>query len=274
MIVYEAPEASDGSDGTKPLSVTQYFARLSKRLINALTALTPEGAMFKVDMRLRPSGNSGPIATPIRAFAAYHANQAWTWEQMALTRARVISATSDKMHSSVEDTIQRVLSSPRAPEPLLRDVADMRARLAREKPTDCLWSLKQLRGGMVDIEFIAQYLALRHAAESPDILNCETGVLLQNLTRAGYLNASSGALLGDALKMFQALQSTLNLSIDGEITAQRVNEFSAALKSRLADIAKCEDFNVLVSRVTGTASEVFTLFQEIIDVPATQIPAT
>ena len=144
VIIYGAPADAVGSDGAKTLSVTQYFARLSQRLINALTALTPEGGLFEVDMRLRPSGNSGSIATTIEAFAAYHADQAWTWEHMALTRARIISATSDKIQSDVEDTIQRVLTNPRAPEPLLRDVADMRARLAREKPADSLWSLKQL----------------------------------------------------------------------------------------------------------------------------------
>jgi [glutamine synthetase] adenylyltransferase / [glutamine synthetase]-adenylyl-L-tyrosine phosphorylase len=273
VIIYGAPADAAGSDGAKTLSVTQYFARLSQRLINALTALTPEGGLFEVDMRLRPSGNSGPIATTIEAFAAYHADQAWTWEHMALTRARIISATSNKIQSDVEDTIQRVLTNPRAPEPLLRDVADMRARLAREKPADCLWSLKQLRGGMVDIEFIAQYLALRHAAENPNILNSETLALLQNLTRAGYLNASSGALLGDALTMFQALQGTLSLTIEDEITSQRVDTFSDALKARLADVDKYADFNALEAKVTGTASRVFNLFQEIIDTPASQLPA-
>ena len=149
----------------------------------------------------------------------------------------------------------------------------MRARLVREKPADCLWSLKQLRGGMVDIEFIAQYLALRHASESPDILNCETVALLNNLTRAGHLEASSGALLGDALKMFQALQSTLSLSIKDEITLQRVDGFSEALKSRLADVEKCADFNLLESKVMDTAAEVFALFKKIIDTPASQLPA-
>ena len=271
VIIYKAPINSADSNGTKPLSVSQYFARLSQRLINALTALTSEGAMFKVDMRLRPSGNAGPIATTIEAFKSYHADGAWTWEHMALTRARVISATSDKMRSAVEGAIHSILTKPRAPAPLLRDVANMRARLAREKPANCLWSLKQLRGGMVDIEFIAQYLALRHASENPDILNCGTMTLIQNLTRAGYLDGSSGALLSETLRMFQALQSTLSLSIEDEITSQHINEFSDTLKARLADVEKCSDFSALELKVAGAASGVLTLFQEIIETPAKQL---
>ena len=271
VIIYKAPAYTSNSDGARPLSVTQYFARLAQRLINALTALTSEGDLYEVDMRLRPLGNSGPIATTIEAFTSYHSDQAWTWEHMALTRARIISATSYKIQCDVEDVIHRLLTNSRAPGPLLCDVANMRTRLAREKPGHCLWSLKYVRGGMVDIEFIAQYLALRHAAENPNILNSETVILLQNLTKAGYLNTSDGAFLNEALAMFQALHGTLNLTIEDEITSQRVDDFSDELKARLADIGKCRNFDALEAKLVSTTTGVFTLFQKIIDTPANHI---
>ena len=91
IFVYDAPEGSEGSDGRKSLAPSQYYARLTQRCINALTALTAEGALYEVDMRLRPSGTKGPIATSLTAFKQYHEESAWTWERLALVRARVVA---------------------------------------------------------------------------------------------------------------------------------------------------------------------------------------
>src|SRR5262249_7855669 len=91
ILIYDCAEDAEQSDGQRPLAAPAYYARLTQRYINALTALTSEGALYEVDMRLRPSGTSGPLATSLAAFRRYHDEDAWTWEQMALTRARVIA---------------------------------------------------------------------------------------------------------------------------------------------------------------------------------------
>ena len=182
IITYRALKDENESNGERPLSTNQYFARLSQRQINALTVLTPEGGLFEVDMRLRPLGESGPIASKFSSLSTYYRNQAWTWEHMALTRARVIFATSDIFRLDIESEIRKILTIPRDKNKLLIDVSAMRSKLAREKPTNCLWSLKHLRGGMLDIEFIAQYLALRHANTAPSILTNNTLSLIENLT--------------------------------------------------------------------------------------------
>jgi len=273
VFLYRTPEGAVGSDGAKALSTTQYFARLSQRLINALTALTPEGGLFEVDMRLRPSGNSGPIATTVEAFARYHAETAWTWEHMALTRARVVMATDPAMADAVADEINAILTRRRDGDALLGDVAHMRQRLAREKPADCLWSLKQLRGGMVDIEFIVQYLALRHGAESPGILIPTTTGLLSNLIAAGYIGAEDGQILSDALSLWHALQGLLSLTVEEEITAARVAEFSNALKDRLAAVGRCGNFDELEAKVRVTAENVYDIFQRLIEIPAAALPS-
>ena len=161
IFIYATP-GDDGlrmSDGEHPLEAVHYFARLSQRLISALTALTSEGRLYEVDMRLRPSGAKGPIASTLGGFIQYHADAAWTWERMALTRARTLLGPDD-LRESAATAIRDILTTPWDPNALLRDVADMRRRLDRENHTECLWALKPLRGGIVDIEFIAQFVAL------------------------------------------------------------------------------------------------------------------
>ena len=108
IVIYDHDIAAEGSDGRKSLSPGQYYSRLTQRLINALTASTAEGKLFEVDMRLRPSGNAGPIASHIDAFAKYHDGSSWTWEHMALTRARVI-AGPEELRKKVELAIRKKL---------------------------------------------------------------------------------------------------------------------------------------------------------------------
>ncbi|MBT7486411.1 MAG: bifunctional [glutamine synthetase] adenylyltransferase/[glutamine synthetase]-adenylyl-L-tyrosine phosphorylase, partial [Rhodospirillales bacterium] len=161
IFVYKAPADAKSSDGPKPLVLTQYFARLSQRVINSITAQTSEGRLFEVDMRLRPSGNAGPIASSLQAFVQYHNDLSWTWEHMAMTRARVIAGPPD-LRREVESVIAEVLTRPRDGSKLLADVASMRSRMDDEHHTENPLAIKHLRGGLVDIEFISQYLQLRH----------------------------------------------------------------------------------------------------------------
>lgn len=124
--IYDCEDGATASDGDKPLAVSQYFARLSQRLINALSAPTAEGALYEVDMRLRPSGNAGPIATSLAAFRQYQESDAWTWEHMALTRARPLTGP-EALKDKVAKIIREVLITPRDPDKLVVDVSDMRA---------------------------------------------------------------------------------------------------------------------------------------------------
>ena len=130
-----------------------YYARLTQRLITALSSATAEGTLYEVDMRLRPSGQKGPVATQLSSFVEYQANEAWTWEHLALTRARVISGPPE-LRSRVEAAIRQALLKPRDPVKLTADVRDMRERIAKEKGTQDIWDLKQVRGGLVDLSLI------------------------------------------------------------------------------------------------------------------------
>src|SRR6185437_1065784 len=166
------PEYPD-SDGAKALHGAQYFARFTQRVISAFTTRTNYGVLYDVDMRLRPSGRAGPLASHIDSFAEYQEREAWTWEHMALTRARVISA-SPEFRARIESVIREALTRPREAVGIAHDVADMRQAIAQEKGEDDPWELKYAAGGMIDVDFIAQYLQLIHASEKPDILNVDT----------------------------------------------------------------------------------------------------
>ena len=279
IFIYATP-GDDGlrmSDGEHPLEAVHYFARLSQRLISALTALTSEGRLYEVDMRLRPSGAKGPIASTLGGFIQYHADAAWTWERMALTRARTLLGPDD-LRESAATAIRDILTTPRDPNALLRDVADMRRRLDGENHTECLWALKHLRGGIVDIEFMVQYLTLKHAARHPDLLGRDIRGTLSALTEAGLLETDDGRTLTGALDLWQGLQGLLALTIEGEIATGREEEISAALKQDLVRAAagaavKVTDYAQLKKTIRARADEVYALFRKMIEDPAAALPA-
>ena len=153
ILLYDAPE--DESDGDKPLSTSHYYARLTQRLVAAISAPTAEGVLYEADMRLRPSGNAGPLATSLPGFVAYHRDNAWTWEHLALSRARVIAADASLGSKST----RRLPKSCRAraiTAKTIDDVVTMRALMAKERPPRHPFDLKLAPGGLVDLEFIAQ----------------------------------------------------------------------------------------------------------------------
>jgi glutamate-ammonia-ligase adenylyltransferase len=163
IFIYEGG-AGVCSEGVKGLTPTEYFARLVRRLITALSAATEEGGLYEVDMQLRPSGAAGPAAVTFEAFRQYYEKDAWTWELMALTKARIVGPAG-RLGAKIEAEIDAVLRRPRAREKVAQDVNDMRARLLQAKPAATPWDVKNAHGGLTDIAFICQFLALISASE-------------------------------------------------------------------------------------------------------------
>jgi glutamate-ammonia-ligase adenylyltransferase len=273
IFLYDTPDGAGSSDGKKPLAVSQYFARLSQRMINALKAQTSEGTLYEVDMRLRPSGSAGPIATSLEAFIRYHQENAWTWEHMALTRARVIYGTGD-LAKRTEDIIKSALTAQRDHDKLLNDVAKMRLRIDQEHHTDCLWAAKHYRGGLVDIEFLAQYLQLRYAHDCPGVLSNNTAVALDNLCKNDCLDQESATTLQSALKQWQATQSMLRLTLEGEVTSINAKDIPAGLQNALATYNGADSFNDLNDQLLKQAISVQEIYKRIIDEPASTLNLT
>ena len=261
IFIYDHTEGAAGSDGPAPLDPSRYYARLCQRLINAITAPTAEGRLYEVDMRLRPSGNAGPIASHLAAFTKYHEERAWTWEHMALSRGRVLCGDV-ALARKIEGVARRALQAERDPEKLVADIAEMRIKIDKERHTETLWEVKYIRGGLVDIEFIVQYLQLRHAHASPAVLSTNTMDALTRLEVDGRIGAVEGAALRRALALWQSVQGLLRLTMPGVIESGA--DIPEALKQALVRTTGAADFPSLEALMAETASQVFALFAAII----------
>jgi glutamate-ammonia-ligase adenylyltransferase len=260
IVVYDYDARASASDGLKPLPPTHYYMRLTQRLISALTSQTAEGNLYAVDMRLRPSGQQGPLATQLSGFIDYQNNDAWTWEHLALTRARVISGPP-ALRATVEGAIRNALTRRRDPGQTARDVRDMRALIEREKGTRDIWELKRVRGGLVDLEFIAQYLQLIHAHAHPDVLSPNTVAALVNLDRKGLLPPQAADNLLPAARLFGDLTQVLRLCLDGPFVPDKAAD---GLKALLVRAGEAPDFAHLAADLVARQAAVASLFNEIV----------
>jgi glutamate-ammonia-ligase adenylyltransferase len=260
IVVYDFDPEHPDSTGPRPLYGGQYFSRLTQRLISALTARTNHGVLYQVDMRLRPSGRSGPVATQIDGFASYQEKEAWTWEHMALTRARVVSA-SPQFAARVERVIRDVLCRPRDSEIVSGDVVEMRRAIATEKGDTDRWNLKYAAGGLIDIEFIAQYLQLVHAAENPEILDTATARVLDQAWRLGLLEPEDAEVLRRAARLYHDLTQILHLCLPGSFDPEAESAGLGGLLARAADVP---DFAMLDAFLAETQTRVRASFARIL----------
>ncbi|OQW60719.1 MAG: glutamine-synthetase adenylyltransferase [Proteobacteria bacterium SG_bin9] len=264
ILIYDFDDDKPDSDGVRSLQGAQYFARFTQRLISAFTTRTNYGVLYEVDMRLRPSGRAGPVASRIDAFASYQEMEAWTWEHMALTRARVISA-SPAFKEKIEAVIREVLTRPRERSIIANDVAEMRSAIAQEKGDQDIWDIKYAAGGMIDIEFIAQYLQLVHAHEKPDILATGTLQVLDNAARLGLLPHASAETLRRAERLYHDLTQILRLCVSAGFKPETAGDDLLRILARAADEP---DFSSLEARVRDTQAEVRQVFLEVLQVGA------
>ncbi len=264
IVIYDFDEDHPQSDGPRPLYGPQYFTRLTQRLISALTAQTNYGVLYQVDMRLRPSGRSGPLATRIDSFAGYQRSEAWTWEHMALTRARVVSA-SPGFAARIEETIRGVLCTQRDVNLIAGDVTEMRKAIAKEKGEDKPWDLKYAAGGLVDIEFIAQFLQVVHAAATPEILDTSTMRVLDKAWRLGLLPTEYAEVLRPAARLYHDLTQILRLCLPGEFDPKTAAAGLCGLLARAADVP---DMATLDAFVAETQAKVRKTFRLVLDAPA------
>jgi glutamate-ammonia-ligase adenylyltransferase len=260
IVVYDFDSDAPESDGPRPLYGAQYFSRLTQRLIGALTARTNYGTLYQVDMRLRPSGRSGPLATQIDGFLDYQQTQAWTWEHMALTRARIVSA-APQFAARLEGVIRTVLCRSRDAAMVAGDVVEMRNAIAREKDDGNRWDLKYAVGGLLDIEFIAQYLQLIHGARLPEIFDTATARVLDKAWRLGVLAVEDGEVLRPAVRLYHDLTQILRLCLSGPFDPHSAAPGLIGLLARAADVP---DFATLDAFIGETQAKVRASFARIL----------
>ncbi|MEA2858565.1 MAG: [glutamine synthetase] adenylyltransferase / [glutamine synthetase]-adenylyl-L-tyrosine [Methylobacteriaceae bacterium] len=260
ILLYDFDLERPQSDGTRPLHASVYYTRLTQRLISALTSATRQGRLYDVDLRLRPSGRSGPVATQLRSFVEYQSKDAETWEHMALARARPIGGDAT-LRDDTRAAIGAVLTRARDARRIAREASGMRALIEKEKGTGVKFDLKLMQGGIIDIEFISQYLTLAHARSCPDLLSTETGTKLAAAQRGGYLASKDGATLIHAYQLYarftQMQRLTLGADADPSIAAEGV-------KRRLAEAVDVPDFERAEMQIADTARSVRAVFRKVL----------
>lgn len=267
IFVYDIPPGLEASDGIRPLPPIQYYTRLSAKIVTALTALTNEGALYEVDMRLRPSGRSGPLANSLEGFSAYHAQSAWTWEHLALTRARVIHGPAP-LAGELERIIKATLCRSRDPATLVRDVADMRDRIAEHAPAKSIWDFKHVPGGLFDIDFVAQYLALRHAATHPDILDPHPAEMLRRTAAAKLIDGADVEKLIAARLLLSDVQSLLRLTLDGDEATFDEAKAPEGQRRLIAATENAPDVATLRRQIEAETQAARAIYRRIVEEPA------
>lgn len=245
VFIYDVPDFEAISDGEKGFSASVYFNRFAQRYLNALSGMGREGRLYEVDTRLRPSGKQGLLAVSTKALAHYFEELAWTFEYMAFTKARVVYGT-DSLKTELEDFIRSQLSKQRDLEKLRQDVLDMRQRIESEHGTGNPWDIKYVRGGLIDIDFMAQYLMLRHAPKAPGAKPGSASEIFHWLQHTGRLEAHTATALIDADRFLGQIFNMLRLCCD-----RQFDEVSAppGLKKLLVESVREEDFNTLKKRL-------------------------
>jgi glutamate-ammonia-ligase adenylyltransferase len=259
IIICDAPDFSAVSDGPTSIPADTWFARLARRFVSGLSAPTAEGGLFEVDTRLRPSGNAGPLVTKLSSFTAYQTQQAWTWEHMALTRARVLSGDKN-LSAKVIQAVEDILRAPREPQKLFQDVIEMRARLRQHQPQAGPFDIRRGDGGLVDIEFIAQALQLRHGATHGSLLGPrELPRLLADLAALNILSPSAYEGLQGAAESYLALRQIGSLCLEDNETAP-----VPATADVLLEALNEPDMSRLSDRLSDHRRTVDALFTEVL----------
>ncbi len=256
MFIYDHPPEVAESRGARSLPASQWFIRAVQACIGALTAPGADGQMYALDMRLRPSGNKGPIAVSLDGFRRYHAGEAWTWERMALTRARVVAGPAElrrKVNAAIEEAIRR----PVAADVIRGDAAAMRERMMREIKPHGPWDVKARAGGLVDIEFIAQVQQLIHAGDSGFRRDQTTRVALRRLGAFGAIDPADARLLIEAERLWRTIQGMLRMTV-GRLEGADVPHASALpmLRAAAAVGVRADDAEGLLREVDDLALRV------------------
>ena len=244
MTLYRASDPAAMSEA-KGWDASTFYGRFTQRMIAALSSPTAEGPLYKVDMQLRPSGTKGPVAVSCAAFEHYYEGEAETWELLALTRARIVWATSEAFAREATAAIEAALGRPRDRAQTARDVRDMRQLLEDERPPKGDWDLKLSPGGLVDIEFAAQFLQIAHAAEGGPLAP-NTAAALVALGEAGLVAAEPLAALQDAWRLQQDLTQLMKVALgDDPDPAGEPRAFQALL----ARAGEAKTFKALRTRL-------------------------
>ena len=260
VVLYDFDEGNRESSGPRRLDAIVYYTRLTQRLVAALAAPTRRGRLYEVDLRLRPQGGKGPLASQVRGFLAYQASEADFWEHMALTRARVIAGDA-AFGREVSEAIAGIIARPRDQTAVAAETRAMRDLIAQEKGDQDPWDLKLAAGGLTDLDFLAQSLVLAHAYAHRELIGRPTPETLAEAARAGLLNQGDAQKLLEASALLTDVFQWQRLMITGRFDPKAV---APAILKRLAAVAGQPDAERLLDRFNETRAGVREIFSRVL----------
>ncbi len=232
LVFVHNSDASTLTNGNRQIDARQFYLKLSQRILHIFTTRMTSGILYDVDMRLRPSGNSGLLSVHIETYREYLLDEAWTWEHQAVIRARMVFGHSI-LFERFNAIRQEIITRQRDENTLRTDVLSMRQKMKDhlEKKEEGMFDLKHSRGGIVDIEFMTQYLVLRHSAEHHQLCDWSDNIrTLEQLSQLTILSPEQVGILQSAYQNFREIQHRLNLRNNEKLApVERVAEQSKAV---------------------------------------------
>jgi glutamate-ammonia-ligase adenylyltransferase len=260
VVIYDFDDERRESTGPRKLDVVVYYTRFTQRLVAALTAPTRRGRLYDVDLRLRPQGGKGPVASQFRGFIGYQQSEADLWEHMALTRARVL-AGDESFGRQVDTAIAGIVGARRERKKVVSEVRAMRELIAREKGDDKPWDLKLARGGLTDLDFIAQALQLAYGAEHPDLIGRPAEATFSEARKAGLLSDDDARALVEAHSLFNSIFQWQRLTIEGEFDPGTA---PGPILKRLAAVAGLPNEKLLLDHLGDIRGQVTKLSERVL----------
>jgi [glutamine synthetase] adenylyltransferase / [glutamine synthetase]-adenylyl-L-tyrosine phosphorylase len=267
------PHEKTDPEKFKPQSNLEYFSRLAQRAISILTLKTSLGHVFQIDTRLRPSGNQGPLVTSLQSFRKYHQTSAQVWERQALAKARTVSGP-EHLRKAIEKEIDWVVYGKPQPDCFSGKLCHLRKRMENEVAREgkSRFNIKMGRGGMVDVEFLVQYLQIINGREHPEVKGSNTLKALETIHNAGFLKPQEYDVLSKGYKFLRRLENKLRLIHD-----QSISELSGDEKylTRLAKRLGYSDSNspmgeLFLKDYRETTEGIRAVFNRILGVPSEQ----
>ena len=259
MTLYRADDPAAMS-ARKGWGAETFYARFTQRLVTALSAPTKEGELYEVDLKLRPSGAAGPVAVSLKAFERYYEAEAETWEFLAMTRARVAWASSPEFARVAEAAIETALRRPRDPAATARDVMEMRALMAQERPPFGFWDFKLSPGGLVDVEFAAQHLQIVNASAGGP-LAAHTGEALRAARDAGLADPRLIDALEAAWRLQQNLSQVVKVALSDE---SEPGKEPKRLQQILARAGGAKDLAALRAKLERARAKAHDAFEAVV----------
>ena len=261
VFIYDSPTTHESSGGRRQLAASVYFMRLAQRIVSALSVLTAEGRLYEIDLRLRPSGDQGPVASSLEAFSIYQQEDAWIWEHLALTKARVVYSTG-QLENQITQAIFKALESKKTENEVANAISEMRARIQQQYSDDSSLDIKHMAGGLMDTEFLVQFHTLLNFERLVGSYPLSSIDALEILATKGLIEESDTHLLQFGLGMWNDLLWLLRLTLDSSTLS---SEIPKGLEKRILNATQLPTRGALESKIQETRETISSLLGQIIE---------